>query len=266
MKRLSIDEYKKIELEILIKVDKICREHNINYFLFAGTLLGAVRHQGFIPWDDDIDISMMREDYNKLAKIIQNGDYGINFIRIEENPDTIYPYGKICDETTFVREQNFKPVKGYGVFIDVFPFDYLPEEERVRMKLKKKYYRLYQVLTHSSRTGYVKTDSTSTNIKRALAMRFSKLFSVNHIVKKMNSSFIELNEKKTPFVGLAWAFAWPAEEYLCTSDVVFEGYPFKAPLNPSHVLRIQYGDYMKLPPESEQVAKHSLECYKREDC
>ena len=99
-KQLTMEEYKQVELGILIKIDKICREHNINYFLYAGTLLGAVRHQGFIPWDDDIDISMLREDYDKLAKIIQNGDYGINFIRIEENPDTIYPYGKICDTTT----------------------------------------------------------------------------------------------------------------------------------------------------------------------
>ena len=112
MKRLSVEEYKQIEIEILIKVDKICRENNINYFLFAGTLIGAVRHKGFIPWDDDIDISMLRSDYDKLAYIIQNNDYGLNFIRIEENPDTIYPYGKICDKSCLFSEQRCKACPG----------------------------------------------------------------------------------------------------------------------------------------------------------
>lgn len=263
MKRLSVDEYKQIELELLIKVDQICRENNINYFLFAGTLIGAVRHKGFIPWDDDIDISMLRDDYNKLAHIIQNGDYGINFIRIEENPDTIYPYGKICDESTIIEEKNFKSVNGYGVFIDVFPFDYLPESERERKKLKRKYFRMYQLLTHSSRTGFVKSDSFVINIKRACALHFSRLFNTNCLVTKMNSDFVRLNNSRSNLVGLAWAFAWPLEDYLATSEVTFEGHQFMAPLNPDRVLKIHFGDYMKLPPENERILKHTLECYKK---
>ena len=263
MKRLSVEEYKQVELDILIKVDKICRENNINYFLFAGTLIGAVRHKGFIPWDDDIDISMLRKDYDKLANIIQNGNYGINFIRIEENKDTIYPYGKICDTSTVVKENNFKTVKGYGVFIDVFPFDYLPESEKERRRLKNKYYRLYQLLTHSSRTGYVKTDSAITNIKRACAFFFSKLFNTQRLVTKMNQELKDLNKTKSNMVGLAWAHAWPLEDYLSTSEVTFEGYKFYAPKNPDRILKIHFGDYMKLPPRSERVLKHSLICYKR---
>lgn len=263
MKRLSVEEYKQIEIEILIKVDKICRENNINYFLFAGTLIGAVRHKGFIPWDDDIDISMLRSDYDKLAYIIQNNDYGLNFIRIEENPDTIYPYGKICDKSTVINEHNFKSVEGYGVFIDVFPFDYLPESEDERKRLKKKYFRLYQLLTHSSRTGFVKTDSAITNIKRACALYLSKLFSTKRLITKMNADFIKLNDHKSSLVGLAWAFAWPLKDYLETSEVIFEGHKFYAPLNPDEVLTIHFGDYMKLPPENERVLKHTLECYKK---
>lgn len=263
MKQLTVEEYKQVELDILIKVDKICRENNINYFLFAGTLIGAVRHQGFIPWDDDIDISMLRTDYDKLAAIIQNGGYGLNFIRIEENPDTIYPYGKICDQTTEIDEKNFKSVNGYGVFIDVFPFDYLPEDEKERTKLKKKYFRMYQLLTHSSRTGYVKTDSMITNIKRNVAFHFAKLFNTKKLITRMNADFVKLNERKSNLVGLAWAFAWMFEDYQSTSEVTFEGHTFLAPKNPDRVLKTHFGDYMKLPPESERVLKHTLVCYKK---
>ncbi len=261
MKQLSVEEYKQVELDILIKVDKICRDHGINYFLFAGTLIGAVRHQGFIPWDDDIDISMLREDYDKLAHIINNGNYGLVFIRIEENKDTIYPYGKICDTNTVIKETNFKEVAGYGVFIDVFPFDYLPEDEKERSKLKKKYFRMYQLLTHSSRTGYVRTDSPVTNIKRGIAFHLSKLFNTNHLVTKMNSDFVKMNKNKSSLVGLAWAYAWLLEDYQSTSEVTFEGHIFFAPKNPDRVLKIHFGDYMQLPPENERVLKHTLVCY-----
>ena len=261
MQRLTVDEYKQVELNILVKVDQICREHQINYFLFAGTLIGAVRHKGFIPWDDDIDISMLRADYDKLAQIIQSGDYGLNFIRIEENPDTIYPYGKICDASTEIVENNFKSVNGYGVFIDVFPFDYLPEDAKARAKLKKKYFRMYQVLTHSSRTGYVKTNSAITNFKRFAALHLAKLLNTERLVRKMNSDFVALNNKKSSLVGLAWAFAWPLEDYMSPSEVTFEGHTFLAPKNPDRVLKIHFGDYMKLPPEQDRILKHTLECY-----
>lgn len=263
MRRLSVEEYKQVELGILVKIDEICRKNGINYFLFGGTLLGAVRHKGFIPWDDDIDISMLREDYDKLAHIIQNKDYGLNFLRIEENPDTIYPYGKICDTSTEIEEINFKKVKGYGVFVDVFPFDFLPENEHERAKLKRKYFRMYQMLTHSSRTGYVKTQSLITNIKRGSAFYLAKLLNTNHLIMKMNSDFIKLNEQKSSLVGLAWAFAWLLEDYKNPSEVTFEGYSFLAPKNPERVLKTHFGDYMKLPPEKERVLKHTLACYKK---
>ena len=264
MQRLTVEEYKQVELKILIKVDQICKEHQINYFLFAGTLLGAIRHKGFIPWDDDIDISMLRADYDKLAQIIRTGDYGLNFIRIEENSDTIYPYGKICDTSTEIVEHNFKTVSGYGVFVDVFPFDHLPSDEKVRKKLKKKYFRMYQALTHSSRTGYVKTDSAITNLKRFAAFHLAKCLNTERLVRKMNSDFVALNNEASDLVGLAWSYAWPLEDYLSPSEVTFEGHSFLAPKDPDRVLRIHFGDYMKLPPEQDRVLKHTLECYYKE--
>ena len=265
MKQISLNEYKKVILNILVKVDQICRENNINYFLFAGTLLGAVRHKGFIPWDDDIDISMMREDYNQLAKVIQNGDYGLNFIRIEEHVDCIYPYGKICDKNTVLIEKNFKTVEGYGAFIDVFPFDYMPDSDEEMRKLSKKWFRKYQFLTHCARTGYEKNQSTSTNLKRTLAFALTRCFDSGKIVINMNEAFKNMNGRITKHVGLAWwKCAWLAEDYSETSEVDFEGYRFLAPKDPDRVLKTHFGDYMKLPSKDQRVLKHQLECYYRD--
>lgn len=265
MKQVSIEEYKKILLNILIKVDQICRENNIQYFLFAGTLLGAIRHKGFIPWDDDIDISMMREDYDKLARIIQNGTYGLNFIRIEENNDSIYPFGKICDSSTVLVERNFKSVSGYGAYIDVFPFDYMPDSKEEMTKISKKWFRKYKFLMHSARTSYEKTNSPILNIKRALVFAIATRFETYNLVTEMNEALKKMNDKKTHCVGLAWwKNAWLAEDFLETSEVDFEGHKFMAPKNPDRVLKTHFGDYMKLPPEDQRVLKHQLQCYYKE--
>lgn len=262
MEKISLEEYKKIILNVLKKVDTICRENGIKYFLFAGTLLGAVRHKGFIPWDDDIDICMMREDYDRLAKIIQSGEYGLNFIRIEENKDCFYPYGKICDVNTVLHENNFKDVEGYGAFIDVFPFGYLPDSESERKKINNKYFRKYQFLTHCARTGFTKSKSFKTNIKRWLAFVVSRPFSAEKITGKINDDFKKIGAQKTNHIGMIWwKKVWLAEDYEAVSEVEFEGYSFMAPLNPDRVLKMQFGDYMQLPPVEQQVLKHNLECY-----
>ena len=262
MRRMDVDEYKKVSLEILVKIDKICRENGIKYFLFAGTLLGAVRHKGYIPWDDDIDICLMREDYDRLAKIIQNGDYPLSFIRVEERPDTIHPYGKICDVNTKLIEKNFKQMEGYGAFVDVFPLDYLPESDAKTEKLLKKYFRQLRILTHSARTSYEKTESTVLNIKRALAFHLTRLVSTRRLVKKINDNAKALNKQKTNRVGyLCCRTASLLEDYSETSEVEFEGYKFYAPKDPDRVLKAHFGDYMKLPPEDQRIPNHQLECY-----
>ena len=143
MKELTIDEYKKVLLDVLIQVDKICEEHQLKYAIAYGTLLGAVRHHGYIPWDDDVDIIMPRDDYDKLAHILNTENRAINFIRIEENKDTCFPFGKICAKNTTIKETNLLPIKGYGAYIDVFPMCRLPITGRwLDYKKWHKYVRL----------------------------------------------------------------------------------------------------------------------------
>ena len=98
MKRLTIEEYKNRILEIMLVIDRICRENGFRYSIVYGTLLGAIRHRGFIPWDDDIDIAMTRSTYARLKEyILAHPELGLNFIDISTQPDTIYMCGKVCD-------------------------------------------------------------------------------------------------------------------------------------------------------------------------
>ena len=128
MKRIDTSEMKLIEMSILNEIDRFCKERGITYFLFVGTLLGAVRHKGFIPWDDDIDICMKREDYEKFFH-----DFNINrddclFAVNYKNDDEYYlASGKVIDtRTLLIEEKDAAPI---GVYVDVFPMDRLPNNK-----------------------------------------------------------------------------------------------------------------------------------------
>ena len=116
MKEMSTEEYKRVIFDVLLRVDRICRDNNIRYSLAYGTLIGAVRHHGFIPWDNDIDVIMPYEDYDKLALLINSGiDKTLHIIRIEERDDTCFPFGKICHSGTKLVEGNIQGLEDYIV-------------------------------------------------------------------------------------------------------------------------------------------------------
>ncbi|MCL1864046.1 MAG: LicD family protein [Defluviitaleaceae bacterium] len=131
-----------IELDILKEVDRVCRKHDINYFLIYGTLLGAVRHKGFIPWDDDLDIGFLRKDYEKFCKIFQHeADTCKYFIQTWKTDKHYYwNYGKIRRlDTEYIRlgQEHMKYVT--GIYIDIFPFDYLPLSNKASDDIIKYY-------------------------------------------------------------------------------------------------------------------------------
>lgn len=130
MKEIDITELKRIQVDILKHVDEFCREKGIKYSLYAGTLLGAVRHRGFIPWDDDIDIMMKRSDYERFFKEYSKEDHS-NYQAQEFRFDTNYhyPFGKVTDTRTILREEVLDPYENLGVYIDVFPIENLPNNK-----------------------------------------------------------------------------------------------------------------------------------------
>lgn len=124
MKKIETEEMKKLELDMLIDVAKFCDENDIRYYLSGGTLLGAVRHKGFIPWDDDIDISMPRPDYLKFVSTYNGSSEFYQVQSIENNDKYWRTFAKVFDTRTYLKEDAIRmPKDGNGVFIDIFPID-----------------------------------------------------------------------------------------------------------------------------------------------
>lgn len=266
MRKISIEEYKSIVLSVLIRIDNVCRDNGLTYQIAFGTLLGCIRHGGFIPWDDDIDIIMPREDYNKLQNIITQKDIGLNFISIDTCSETIYPYGKICDTSTMMVEKNFRKVPGYGAFVDVFPLDYLPENDDEYRRYRKKARTMLKLITHSSRTGFEKTSSIKTNTLRFVAFALSRILSTRKLIlslEKMTKSY-----KKTKYMGLPCCvteFRIETDKIYNTKDGLFEVHKVKIPQDTDYFLKLMFGDYMKLPPKEQRVNKHQLTCYLKKE-
>ena len=129
---LKDEEFRKmqlLELDMLVELDKVCRKHNIKYSMFGGTLLGAIRHKGFIPWDDDIDVVMLREEYDKFKKHIDELDSSICYFQDNDtDPEYRWGYGKLRrTNTKFVRVGQEHLKCKTGIFIDVFPLDDIPK-------------------------------------------------------------------------------------------------------------------------------------------
>ena len=265
MRKLSADEYKSIILNILVKVDSICRENNLKYYICYGTLLGAVRHKGFIPWDDDIDIFMPREDYYKLGKyIINHPELNLNYIDIFNRKDTIYYCAKVCDaNTVMAKEAHFRPVEGYGAFIDIFPLDYIPDDEKKRQNYRAKALYKERLLQHSAHIKPYKGRTLKQTILIHIGFYYAHLFSTRKILEKMHRDFQYNNLVKTNWMGIPYEKPFRAAVFERRTEYSFEGYNFFGPAEYDEFLKTAYGDYMILPPV-EKRRTHRVECYIKE--
>ena len=265
MKKLTSEEYKNLLLETMLKIDKICRDNDFRYSIVYGTLLGAIRHKGFIPWDDDMDIAMTRGEYAKLKNyIISHPELELNVIDISDHDDTIYACGKICDARTIVKESNFRPVAGYGAFIDVFLFDNLPDNEKERKRFKAHARYLIKLIQHSSKIRPGKPD----NLKHAFllygAFVYSHFFNTYRLVKKLDEYCTKYNETETECFGVPYFLSvLKKSDFEELTDISFEGHLLIGPKNYENVLNSIYENYRRVPPPEERTT-HSVECYWKE--
>ena len=263
MKELSIEDLRRHQIKVLNKVVDFCDEQGLRYFLCGGTLLGAVRHKGYIPWDDDIDIMMPRPDYDKLIKMFRVE--GLTMYSSALRDDYYYPFAKVSDDDTIIYEHVFLGQNDnyYGVNIDVFPIDNFPNGQEQQKKFLRKMYWLRKLLRQKrvKRTG-VLVDDTLRMIGRFLMKRYSVQTLSNLITKHA----VTFNNQVTNYKGIVvWGYGSKEvcrkQVYDGDTKVEFEGREYNAPSGYKEYLTTVYGNYMQLPPIEKQKRPHIFKAY-----
>lgn len=264
MKKIDINTQKKIQIEMLKYIHKVCKENNIKYTLIAGSLIGAIRHKGMIPWDDDIDIILMRDEYQKLIKVLKESNHPKYKLMYDE-PDYYYPFPKLVDTTTTLKEGTLRKIEGYGLFIDIFEYHYIPNNKLLQkfhykmLNLKKKFINgwFYEFIPNNIDHKLLR------KIRRVISNKLGSKKILEIYKKECNKM-----KKKTNYVLSNWnAYSFEKDVQLAKNfeeyiEVDFDGIKAMITKNYDKVLRTTFGDYMQLPPKEERKT-HNLEAYWR---
>ena len=243
-------------LMIIDEIDRICRKNKIAYFLDSGTALGAVRHKGFIPWDDDADIGMLRDDYDRFIEVAQS-ELSEKFFLQTSKTDKGYSKlsAKIRINNTFFPEHRNENAKMHqGIFVDIFPFDYVADDFKKAKKDILKARRLNKL--YALRLRKPKNE----NIVRRVVRGFVRLIPEAFIYKLCCNHYKKYQNKKTN-TCTCYAYkmsdtmflTFDVDKLLPTMDVEFENRMYEMMNNSDYYLRKMFGDYMQLPPIEKRI-------------
>lgn len=265
MQKMTDSEMKQCLINNLLYFDQFCRKHNIYYVLGYGSLIGAVRHNGMIPWDDDIDILMFRSDYDKLKSLFNSYSTN-NYKFIDYTFDSSYPlpFGKIVDTNTVIEEEQFSyKITDYGLYIDVFPLDKIPYESRNKILKKISMYQKIIAFPYYKDKIFFKR-----LFKKSFAI-FHLLFGLKNIIVKYDMMCQKYNNDTTIDEYIVNWPAYKGKEIYKYSDLIngktvkFDGINVNIPKNYDAILSKTYGDYMKIPKESDRKSRHNTKAYRR---
>ncbi|WP_288162054.1 LicD family protein [Dubosiella newyorkensis] len=273
MVELDLKNVQNISLEILKTISDICEKKGFNYYLMYGTLLGAIRHEGFIPWDDDLDIMMPRNDYERLLRYLQSHKQEYPDLDIF-NPQTCkdYPYmiTRISNNKYKIVTENEKDY-GLGVFIDIYPFDGLGNNSLIATIHGLRGDLLSSLCFQSTREYFTLANTESFLKKSAKYPIFllSKLLGTKVLMNKLEKLSHKYDYKTSNFVGcVTWLSGgkkdiFQKKYFTKTIKKKFENYYFNVPNGYEIILKQIYGNYHELPPMNQRVGHHFYKIYKK---
>jgi len=232
-------------LDLLIEVDRICKKHNIQYWLSSGTLIGAARHKGFIPWDDDLDIEMLLPDYNRLMEVLPSelpGNMALQSVDTDKN--YFFFYAKVRDRRSHLEESNRydRVWKEQGIYIDIFPFYKQPLW--IHMLSEKAQGHVYKIM---NRMG--EGDKEMWKVRFITRFNQKILFPILRFMCRFSSA------RETYGLGIPYHDPRYMEDTLPLTEAEFEGRMFPVPKDMDAALRLKYGDYMQLP-DIDKITNH----------
>ena len=265
MRKITIEEKRTILLDILTAVDSFCDAHGIRYSMACGTMLGAVRHKGFIPWDDDLDIYLLRDDYKRLEQNfpdLLDGKY--RFASLNRTEGWHCAYGKVYDDRTISANPKANRIP-FGINIDVYPIDDVPDSEAGWQK-----FRIIQKMAVLAVRNKTLSISSSNALKRNLQLLRDKLphlfQSRKYLLHRLDRVAQCNNDKGYTMAfecvqGLIQQHPFPKSLFSSIVNWPFEDRSFKGFKDADSYLKNGYGDYMKLPPEEKRILVHGYDCF-----
>ena len=262
----DIREIQQMELGIMEYIHEVCQKIGVKYFLAYGSLIGAVRHKGFIPWDDDMDICMLREDYEKLQDyLISNPDERYEVMSYKNNLNYVYPFMKVQDNQTYLLEEDVRIDSNMGIYVDIFPVDGYEDDsvfkDKMTRLIKKRQLSCYTF------KGITNTKSLLNSLIRYISVIIFYFTNTNKYIRGIDEL---AQSRKVDYYELVDYLiykdmnkpVWKREWLKQTITGVFEGKEFMIPKNYHEILTSDYGDYTQLPPVELRFSHHDFQLWK----
>lgn len=269
MQALTLKEIQNIELDLLLAFDSICQKNNLRYSLGGGTLLGAIRHRGFIPWDDDIDVMMPRPDYDRFLELCKNQENGFNLITYDTVEGYNGLFAKIWDPSTIIKDDLMEMSFELGVNIDVFPIDGLGDSEKEALKIFNKTAWNREMLNAVLWKKYFRSKTHSILVEpiRFTMFVFSRFANPKKLLKKVDEENLKHPFESSSYAGCVCG-SYREREIMTKDafenyvDLKFEGHMLKGIEKYDEYLTKHYNKYMELPPKDKQETHHTYKAYR----